>query len=97
MEIKKISKIVVKEKVLDSDRDNLITVKELLGREIGVTDELDLKIRVPLEISEIERYLTDINMPKFKNYKNLIFVLDGVDYQVDPYQANLGVIKLIRV
>lgn len=92
----KISRIDVKEKILDSDRDNLITVKELLGRELDVTDDLHLNIRIPLEINEIEYYLDRIKMPKFNNYESLLFILDGIEYQVNPHQANLGVIRLMR-
>jgi hypothetical protein len=92
-----IHSIEIKEKQLGCDRDNLSTIKELLGRVLGSDDGLFIKIdQGVISMDEFVYRLKEINMSKFNGYKNILFIINGVPYEVSPHHYNLGIIELIR-
>lgn len=87
--------IEVKEKKQDSDRDNMLTVHELLAYDLGTT-EGNIIPRFSFYIVDLEKKLEAIKQPKFKNYENLYFLVNKSPFHVNPYKIKLGTIELIK-
>jgi hypothetical protein len=93
--VEKIVKLDVIEREQGCSRDTMITVKELLGYELGNTG-LFMTFG-PTDIEDIEYYISSIEQPRFNDYKDLIFVLNDSPYQIDPHKKNLGILKLMKI
>lgn len=92
----KIFKIEIKEKTLGMDRDNKITIEEFMGKDLG-SEEGFIFPKYDVFIPDIEKYLSEINQPKFHNYKNIIFNFNGkYTYHVNPHLINLKKIELVK-